>query len=237
MEMIGKTLICCAAGTLILLIGAQAQAAPWTNPSGTAPSGHFTWDGGHDDNDLFKSPVVTPDDRFVFRFANMGVSTQSGGYALIEDTVYFNIHLTPGFTLNQLEVRARGSWDVAGTGSKVDLDASLAVEEYETQPGQSGPRTFTDTLTTTPVTFPVVVGDSQPLSGTWAGIATEVLAGTSPDNDLHISFHDILQAWAAATGTAQINLSFQQAEFEILIPEPATLLLLAAGGLVLLRRR
>jgi hypothetical protein len=224
----------------VLLVGAQTQAEPWANPSGTAPSGHFTWDSGHDDYGCFNDPTVTPDDRFVFRFASMGISVQNGVSDSVGDSVYFNIHIMPGYNLTQMEVRARGSWLVQGEGSQVDLSALLSIAEYEAQPGQPGPRTFSDELTTTPVTFPLAVGDGQPASGTWAGLATEVLNGVLPgaDDDLHISFADLLTALAGPTGTAQLNLSFQQAEFEIvLIPEPATLLLLTIGGFALLRRR
>lgn len=224
----------------VLLVGAQAQADPWTNPSGTAPSGHFTWDGGHDDYGYFNDPVVTPDDRFVFRWADMGVSVQDGASGSIGDSVYFNLHISPNYVLTGMEVRARGSWLVQGAGSQVNLTASLSLQEFDAQPGQPSPRTFSDYLTTTPVTFPVVYGGSQPNSGTWVGIAQEDINGLLPgvDDDLHISFSDLLEALAGPGGTAQLNLSFQQAEFEIvLIPEPATMLLLAIGGFALLRRR
>jgi hypothetical protein len=58
------------------------------------------------------------------------------------------------------------------------------------------------------------------------------------DDDLHVSFTDVLEAWAGATGVANLNLVFQSASFEIiLIPEPASLALLALTGLLIRIRR
>ena len=229
--------VCVAA---VLLFNASVQAGAWSNPSGTAPSGHFTWDSGHDLNGYFGDPTVTIDDKFVFDWASMGVSAYDGHTPdSLSDSIHFDIHLSPGYTLAGFEVRAYGDSLVRGAGSQVDLSATLGLEEFAAQPPNTNPRIFGDTLTTNPWTFPLIC-TGPTLQSTWSGIATVVVAGQLPsvDDDLHVSFTTIMNAIAAQNGLANLNLNFQQSRLEIaLIPEPMSVLLLGLGALALLRRR
>jgi hypothetical protein len=228
---------------VVCLSSASAHAVPWGNSSGTAPSGHFTWDSGYDLYGSFGDPTVSLDDKFVFDSISMGVSAHNGHLSdSFSDSVFFNVHISPSWNLQWVEVRAYGDFLVQGAESQVALSATLAVQEFEAQPPQPNPRTWTDALTTTPVTFPLTC-TGPTLQGTWAGISSvyppSYPSGPTPyaDADLHISVTNVLNAVAAQNGLANLNLNFQQARFEIILPEPMSLLLLGLGAMALLRRR
>lgn len=237
MNSVLRRILVCGSVVAVVAFCAPAEAAYW---SGTAPSGHFTYDNGHDLHGGFGTPVVTSDDKLKFTSAMMSVTAEDGGTDHLDDTVLFDVHILPGFNLTGLEVRVYGDYLVQGAGSQIDLHATLTLEEFADQGSTPpGPRTYTDDLTPNPISFPLVcVGPD--LTGTYNGIATVDISTELPgvDNDLHISCRNVLDAVAAEVGVANLNLFFQQARFEIgLIPEPATLAMLALGALALLRRR
>jgi hypothetical protein len=238
MNSVLRSVLVCIAVAAVVAFCSPAQAGDWYQSYGTAPSGHSTYDSGQDLNGLFGDPDLDYD-TFVFTSASFGVSAQNGLSDHQSDTVSFNVHLLPTFTLTILEVRAYGDYLLHGIGSTVNLSATLQLQEFAAQAPEPLPRTFTDSLTTTPETFPLT-SEGDLLQGTYAGVATVNVATELPgvDNDLHIEFTNILDALAAQVGDANLNLVFQPARFEItLIPEPATLSLLMLGGLALLRRR
>ncbi len=240
---------------VVAMCTAFAQAGPWdgTGPgpgpyafaSGTAPSGHFSWTAGGDEYGLFGNPIVTGDDRFVFNTASMGVDASFGGTDHEEDTVSFDLHMAGGWSLTRMVVDAHGSYyvkgDSAGDKSWVNIQAGLSIVEFAAQAPFPDPRDFSAGLTATPLPFPIEdAGVGEATQGVWGGDAEVDLSFVmpEPDDDLHVSFANILDALASATGTAQGNLTFEQVQFEIvLIPEPSTLALLAIGGLALIRRR
>jgi hypothetical protein len=228
----------CAA--LLILCGAPARAGYWDNASGTAPSGHFTWDSGQDLNGIFGNPTVTADDRFVFEPTAIAVSAHNG-HAIdsLAESVSFNIHVVPGYHLLGFEILAHGDFLVQGAGSQADLSTTISLTELEGQLPQSGPRTFEDTLVTAPVTFPLTC-TGPTLQGSWSGVSTLLVCNMLPlaDSDLNVAFANLLNAVAAQDGSASLNLNFQQVRLEFrLLPEPASLLLSGLGAIALLRRR
>lgn len=228
--------------SLSVVSAQSALAAVWSNSAGAAPSGNFTWSNGQDINGLFGNPIVTPNDRFVFNAGGFGINDPTPGDAFSNtqsDTVSWDLHLTPGFQLTGMVVRAFGSYAVQGDGSYVDLLGTLEITEFEAQPGELGPRTRTGNfVAATPGAFPLVAPNYS--QGSYSGLAEIDISFEMPifDNNLHISFANLLEAFAVADGNASLNQTFQQFTIEIeLIPEPATLALVGLGAVALIRRR
>ena len=235
--------VCGVAVVGLILFCSEAQAGYWTVPSGTVPSGHFTYDDGHDVGGSFGDPIISTTsqgyDKFTFRQAVLGVSSQNGIASDLDAAVLFNIHMLNGNGIQSMEVRAYGTYLVQGVGSTVDLDATVNLTEFAAQPGQSSPRFWQDALTPNPISFPLTC-TGPTLQGSWNGVATAIIPAVMPgaDDDMHVSAENILHALSSVDGVANLNLTFQQLTLEItFIPEPATFALLAIGGLALLRRR
>lgn len=229
----------------VSLISVQAaSAAPWTtNSFGVAPSGHFSWDNGQSDNGHFDNPVVTPDDRFVFSVGGFTANDTiaDANPVTVDETVSWDLHVSPGFQLTGMEVRISGVYTVRGVGSYVNTGALFEIEEFADQGGGS-PRTFTGPLVVTPESMPAM-GNAAPRTVNYSAVATIDVSFEVPmvDDDVHISFYNFLEAFKAGAGLghqATINEQFQQFQIEIaLIPEPATLALMAMGAVAMLRRR
>lgn len=229
----------------VSLMGVQSVfAAPWSsNANGVAPSGHFSWDNGQTTNGFFDNPTVTPDDKFVFSVGGFAANdtTDDGVPVLVDETVSWDLHVAPGFQLTGMEVRISGVYTVRGVGSYVNTGALFEVEEFADQ-GGGAPRVFTGPLTVTPEVMPAM-GAAAPRTVNYSAVATVDVSFEvpMPDDDLHISFYNFLEAFRAGAGLghqASINEQFQQFEIEIaLIPEPTTLALVGMGAVVALRRR
>lgn len=224
---------------LSLMTTASALAAPWSsNANGVAPSGHFSWSNGVSSNGHFDNPVVTPDDRFVFSVGGFSANDTvvDANPAFVDELVEWDLQVNPGFQLTGMEVRMSGVYSVRGVGSYVELGGAFNVDE-----NGGLLRNFNGPIVTTPESFPVL-GTSTPVTQAYTSVATIDVSFEVPmvDDSVHISFYNFLEAFRAGNfgHTASINEQFQQFEIEIaLIPEPATLALLAMGSIALLRRR
>ena len=234
---IARWLVVCTGAAAVLLCGSgQVVAAPWTVPSGSAAN--FDYAGGADLNGNFGDPIVAGNTVFFTQTAfQLNVNGgASGASAAVSDTVGFDMQVHPGFSLSFVTVTLFGQYGVTGVTSRVNANAGWDVTEL------SGlQRTFNVGMTTTPVSFPLErTAGSGDLAGPWDGLAEADISFVlpAPEPSMHVSLNTALDALAAPGGTADITATFQSIRFEFFfVPEPATAILLACGGLPLLLRR
>ena len=216
----------CTCGVFIAAVFAAqpAMAGPWTIPSGDG--GDFTYSNGGDTNGLFGDPFVFPNQFF---FSTVFVVNSSGlGSDTATDLVSFDAVADVGLFFSGVTIEAVGTFAITGDGS-VDLFTELKMDEND-----GLLREFTTSLNTVP-TFPITSGQ-----GLWTG--SGLLSLTSefpiPSSNIHFSLETILDAVTGVGGSAQLNVQFESLliSFEV-IPEPASIWLLGAGGLLCIRRR
>ncbi|MCG8404600.1 MAG: PEP-CTERM sorting domain-containing protein [Phycisphaerales bacterium] len=210
---------------LILAFGVTpALAGPWSAPSGTA--GDFTYSNGGDNNGLFGDPFIFGN-QFVFSTA-FSVLASGGATDDKSDVVSFDAVADAGLFFSGVTVSAIGSYAISGDGS-VDVDAEISMQEN----GGLG-RTFSDSLLTSPA-FPRTAGQ-----GTWNGNAAVSVTTVfpTPHNDIHFELSTDMMAISGPGGSAQLNVQFESLQIDfIVIPEPASLSMVAVAGLLMIRRR
>jgi hypothetical protein len=228
-----KTLGRLAVVAAVLVCTSSAFAGPWADPSGSADN--FTYSNGGDINGHFGEPMVFGDTFFLvntdFQVSSAdGVAGPQGDHQW--DTLSVDVHADAGMVFSIIRVTAFGSYAVTGEAptNYVDLDAGMTIDEL----GGLG-RTWDGPLTTNPE-FPV----EGAASGGWDGLSVVDIEYVlpAPHADLHLELNNDVLAVSGAGGAAEINVQYQDLKIElVLIPEPATLGLLAFGGLFGLRRR
>lgn len=220
-----------AAFALLVFAPATAFADGW---SGTCLD--FTYSNGGDINGRFGTPWTDPGYNSMW-FLDVGF--QANAYddqtVVDADTVEWDILCNTGMVLSYVTVTAYGSYAASVPTSYVDAELDVTIKE-----NIGGLDEWTAPLISTP-NFPQTVV-TDPISGDWSGFAEIDLSGLvpphEPEEDLHITMNNVLTAFAAATGSAEINQTFQDIQFEFyFIPEPSTLALVGLGALALLRRR
>jgi len=227
MKSIARTIVAEMAAVAVLALVSPALAGPWSQPGGATDS--FLYANGGDINGRFGEPFVALD-TFYFFSTNFQVNSSNGSPAVDskDDTMSVDVLAKPGLMFSEVHVMATGSYAVSGDAS-VDLDAELRMEEL----GGLG-RTFFGPLVTD-VAFPITSGN-----GTYNGnaVVDVTFVFPTPFNEINLQLENLVQALSSAGGASELNVQFQQMEISFtVIPEPATLGLLALGGLVGIRRR
>lgn len=223
-----------AALAAIAFTTASASAA---THNGTAGSFDFSL---ADDTSWGVPSVVGGDNNtLVFNGAAFNVdSTGVSNPASFSESVGLTINMTePGLSISVVNVTAFGSYNLNGEGSSVDFQLDFTLTDLDTngvhfsQAGISSPATFPLTATAQNPTaqggFSVVntVDVSSALNVMGQNVLIDLTAGTSADG-------------GSLGGTSSLNFNVSAMQFTFsFVPEPATLSLLALGGIALIRRR
>lgn len=224
--MVRKALVCGAIAAVALFGATSAVAGPWAQQAGASDS--FTYAAGQDLNNHFGEPYVSAD-TFFFIDSNFQVQSQNGGNVTQDDTVSFDVFANAGLRFSLIRITAFGSYSSTGPGmNSVSQSGLLSLTEI----GPPG-RAWQQQMDTNP-TFP-----KSDDNGGWSGLTTLDLSADFPDpTAVHIDLSSDVVAITGAGGSAEINVQYEDLKIEfLLIPEPASLSLMAVGALALLRRR
>ena len=240
---LSRKLTILAVGAALVMWASPAFAGVWTTSGGSTDTFggalSFTYSNGGDINGFFGEPFIFGD-AFFFTASSFSVNAMNGATDSQTDTVSFDILADPGLQFSSITVTANGSFAITDEGS-VDVDAGLSMKENPGGP-VSPPREFLGALDTfeadgvTPLAFPI----TTPSSGLWNGnaLVDVTFVFPTPHNDIHIELTNDVLAIAGPMGTAEVNVAFEDLSIEFtVIPEPATLALLASGALLLVGRR
>jgi hypothetical protein len=240
----GRYLVVAAA---VLCVASGAFASPWESPSGECAS--FTYENGQNDTDLFGSPSYFSGDTLVFRHASFDADADDANPVdMSADTMDVDLYAKVDAVEGQLkfigiEILVRGDYNITDPGSTggnsvtADFDMLGSVAALPGSPAEHPMGPFT--------------GGFEFTESTATGGATSWMDTAELDNPVALSFavpsvtelHLTVNGSFVAIsdgqgGTAGITGSLQLLEVTaIVIPEPASLSLLAFGALALLRRR
>ena len=231
----------------VFCVSCGAFGSPWAPPSGECAS--FTYENGQNDTDLFGSPSYFGGDTLVFRNAAFEAEADDvNPMDLAADTMDVDLYAKLDPVEGQLkfigiEILVRGDYNITDPGSTgnnsvtADFDMAGSVAMLPSSPPEhpmgpfSGGFEFTESAPTGGATaWMETAGLDQPVALAFA---------VPPVTQLHLSVNgSFLAVSDGQGGTAGITGSLQLLEITaIVIPEPASLSLLAFGALALLRRR
>ena len=207
---------------------AAADAAPWSNPSGS--TANFSYSGGLSDNGLFGDPIVT-DDGFTFTPANFIATSVGGTPAAVSDRTKVVITANPGEEIDKIVLRELGDYSILGMGG-IQVGGALFVS-YD-----GGPLAGIAAETEFDPDMPVINNDPNAgLSGVFEGMAMiDVPEGVS---EVVVVFNNSLLAVSSESGasTVQKKTAGAGVEIDVIVPEPTSLALLGLAGPLLMRRR
>jgi len=224
--MFRKALVCGSVALLAMGTG-SAMAGTWATPNGASDS--FSYANGQDINGFFGDPFVSAD-TFFYVGANFQVNASNGSSSSQGDVTSFDVTANPGLQFSLIRVTAFGSYAATGPGmNQVDMDANLSLTELG-----GAARTWNGPMITNP-TFP-----ASDASGGWSGLSNVdvTFEFPTPHDVLHVEMANDVFAITGESGSAELNVQFQDLKITFqLVPEPASLSLMAVGALALLRRR
>ena len=219
------------ATAVVVCVSAGAfGAVSWTNPNGLADN--FDWNNGQNsDTNYFDSPLYFGGDELWF-FSNFDVSSP-GGDTSKADTLDVDLTAKNSMKFTNVEILVYGDYSITdpnqtGLNSvKSQFDMTGTKLGHGNSPWSDG-FVFTTNVPAPPAT---PWNDSAALSA---------LSVAFPDvTDIHMSVTGstlVVSDGQGGTAAMTANIQWMQMKFT-LIPEPASLALLALGGLVALRRR
>lgn len=222
-----------ASGVLLAAATLQAAPIPWAVPNGSTNT--YTYSNGNTDFQLFvpagpgNQPVATDSgiEFFPTDFKAEAVGGASPAAAAASDTVRFELDVKPGHQLDDFDVHEVGDYSILGTGA-VQISGTLVIANLDTGEEMHAaliptPAGLTNGLTTGAAPWTADT-DIVPIPAGW--------------DHVEVILDNILHAVAGPGGDATIDKKFvgPGVTITMISPEPASLSLLAIGGVTLLRR-
>lgn len=224
-KMRSNVLLAVAFGSALAVCGStSASPIPWTQDNGSTT--YYDYSNGQSTNGLFGDPLVL-DGSFLFFPSNFKAVATNGAATSVSDTLSFDVAVKPNYSVTAISIKELGDYQITGTGT-ANIGGTLQVTNL-VNPGNT-----IVNLATTP-SMPV----TTPGSGEWSAEAT----ATNLPNGwtlFHVNLSNILHATAGANSAVNIEKKFAQGAIEvsIIVPEPASIGLVATGiSAMLLRRR
>lgn len=201
-----------------------AATGPWSNPSGA--NTRFAWSNGANIG-FVENPDGHHGDPLVnvlgFHFLNpVNYRAEVGGVTSVQDTTRVTVNVLgavggPAPSIDAIIVREWGTWSVGLTDPSM-YSVEVNFDLFRFLPGPPG-STFGINLP--PVTF---LPD-----GRWY---TETTYTQGPWDQVQITVHNSIQV----SGSAPAGSFIQKVGMEIIVPEPATAILLGVFGALVARR-
>lgn len=204
---------------LCSLMGSTEQAPAfifWTNANGSGD--FFDWSGGGSDHGMFGDPQLVDGDTFLFFPEAWRAESANGVPDSANDRMQVTLSAHQGQSFTSILIREAGDYGILGDGAVSVSGAAFAVN-------MSSYALETGVLVSDPA-MPVNSGE-----GTWEA---ETVIDMNNWTDLTLVFDNNL---LAITGVGSISFIEKKVVAITFTPEPGTLLMLASGGLLLIRRR
>jgi hypothetical protein len=229
--LLSRMVVTLAAVILFILISGQnAQALTyWTNSSGSATN--FDWANGGSNNGLFGDPNPVGD-TLAFSPSNFSAQSSDGLTDFVSDTLEFELTAHPGLSFKSITITEECDYVISvldeenGQGS-VQATATLSINNLDTS----------DVLGNL-IIDSTPIGSSSYLFGIWEPEA-ELNINQQDWTHIKITLTNDLKADTTGLGS---NALIEKKEFGTtisiqMVPEPATIGLLALGSLVLLGKK
>jgi hypothetical protein len=196
---------------------AQAVFQYWSSSSSGTADG-FSWTNGGSDKGLFNAPVSIEGNTFVFFPTDFFAESINGKSAITSDRLQIRISADPGKEIKGVRITEYGVYDINSAGKVIAGGYVILtnLSQYET---------ISSTFLMDP---DMPIASTVKCSGTWEG---GVLLEGFEWTDLQIVLNNNLTAKSSYGSRSCIEKTFF--EIEIIVPEPATLLILAFGTAIL----
>ncbi|OHB59435.1 MAG: hypothetical protein A2173_04950 [Planctomycetes bacterium RBG_13_44_8b] len=191
----------------------------WSNSSGTASG--FSWANGGSDKGLFGDPTLVGGNTFVFAPTNFRAESSNGISAITSDRLQFDLIANPGKEIKSIKITEGGDYGIQFEG-KVSAGGAIFItnlEQYEVR------KQLFDMEPDMPIMPP-------PYEGLWDG---QVEISNLNWSYLRVVLNNNLIAISLPGSTTWIEKKDfgSNVNIEIIIPEPATLFILALGSFTL----
>jgi len=204
---------------LCSIVGFTEQAPAfmfWTNANGSGD--FFDWSDGGSDNGLFGDPLLVDGDTFLFFPEAWRAESADGVPDSAHDRMQVNLSAHQDAAFTSILIREAGDYGILGDGA-VSASGSAFAVNTNSFAMESG------VLVSDP-TMPIDEG-----AGAWDA---ELEIGLNSWTDLTLVFDNNL---LAITGAGSLSFIEKKVVAITFTPEPGSLLMLAVGGLGLIRRR
>jgi hypothetical protein len=204
---------------LCLLMGSTERAPAftfWTNANGSGD--FFDWSEGGSDNGMFGDPQLVDGDTWLFFPEAWRAESADGVPDSANDRMQVNLSAHQGQVFTSIRIREAGDYGILGDGAVSASGSAFAANTSSYALGSG-------VLVTNP-TMPVDVGD-----GPWEA---ETVIDLDDWVDFTLVFDNNL---LAISGAGSISFIEKKVVAITFTPEPGSLLMLASGGLMLIRRR
>jgi len=199
----------------------QADAfVSWTNPSGSAAN--FNWQNGGSSNGLFGSPTLVDGNTFLFTPESFIAISMDGQIGTASDTLSFDLIAHTNVLITGIQISEYGDYGILDAGF-VDMYSILQAEN----------------LVTPQIEYTNLI--SNPLMPVYSGTGEWTAAGALSFNGwthLRVTLDNNLLTISDPGSVAYIQKKIVGDSVAItIIPEPATMVVLAAGMAFLRRKK